>query len=163
MLLKMLLASITMILGFGFVLVGVMSFFAMPEPNYLFSGGAFMGGGLVGIPSLVYLIRMNKVYVEEAIAKVLANPESILMQWEEDGKRVILTANEVIVNTKYYPFSTYKRLKNINLIVDKDKQQIHFEFRTPAERHYGPSLYIDIPDAYLEEAKKKVLFLKNQY
>lgn len=158
---KMCIAIFFLFVGGSCLFIGGMIFFAVPEANKLLLFGLFSIGLLVTIPCAVYIYKMNKAYLELAVAKVLANPEAILMQWEEDGKRVILTENEVVVNTQYYPFSTYKRLKDINLIVDGDKQQIKFDFK--AGKHYGPSLFVDVPDAYLEEAKKKVLFLKNQY
>lgn len=163
-LLKMLLASIVGILGLSAVLIGIFSFFFMPEPNYLFSFGFLIGGLILGPSSFWYISRMNRFYQDQELKEVLENPERILAQWENEEDRIILTKDELFIGDRLYAFKTYQKLKAAELIEKEGVTELRFEFQIIGKASYQPpALFITVPPAMLTDAKVALQAIQQQY
>ncbi|MCP4443593.1 MAG: hypothetical protein GY810_32215 [Aureispira sp.] len=161
---KMLLAAIAMILGFSAIFIGCMLAFVGRNADLGLGMMVILAGLIIGPGCLWYVIKLNRDYQDVAIEKVLANPESILLQWEQEDKTIIITKEALFINNKFYPFTTYQKLVNLHYLHKDGKDLLQFEFESTMTRKLDlVPISVEVPNANSEQAKQLSQVLKNQY
>ncbi len=164
MLFRMLMISIFMIVGFGFVLSGGMILFIGKPDEVLMAIGFLVPGLIMGLGGLYFIIKMNKAFQVQALEKALAEPEKILLDIAAIGKqkRIFLTEEALFLGEKHYPFkASYEHLEQITL-EEKGLLKVDLEVNAGTKRLHR-NLKIEIPPHHLDAAQLAVLKIKEIY
>jgi len=143
LLLKLLLLSITMILGFSAVFIGGM--FAYVSGERVLGSGLIVVGLVVGVGSLRILIRLNRAYQEEHLLEVLADPQQIRARWQDPRGEIILAPRGVFIGRDYFPFaSPYQRLAELSFDAETGQLFVAFDSIAPPPNQ-RPTLTLEVP------------------
>jgi len=141
--LKLLLFSILMILGFSAVFIGGMVTFIGEEtvPGI----GLVVIGLVSGVGSLRIIIRLNRAYQDEHLLAVLADPQQIRARWQDQRGEVILAPRGVFVGRSYYPFAApYQSLAEFSFNAESGRLFVAFDSIAPPPNQ-RPTLTLEVP------------------
>ncbi len=162
-LLKMIIVSTLMTIGFGLLFCGIILWSIGREADQVLAI-TFLTIGLIFGPCGLYLIiRMNRQFQETALKKALAQPEKILLRFpSEDGKKeIVITQDALFIGRSHIPFKAfYGELEGLRM----EGNLMFFETKAVADDSiFHRTKKIVVPNAQINKATAVMEQLKKDY
>lgn len=118
----------------------------------------------LGLLLIWFSIKLSREHKELIVARVLAKPNDILLQWENHAAdKIIITKDSLFRKQKYWKYTNFRDVEMSLIaleIIDKDhKKALSFEFK----HAWTITMLVDIPQEQEESAAKAVHFLREEY